>query len=108
MPTSGDFGGRGNRERESMKIRLLFAYNKCFRRHCQARGGGRGYRTAAGTAALRLRRRLLCRLLQQLGIPGGIYLQRPELRHAPILTGLFVLPFAWEGEAGDPSPFVGG
>src|SRR5207302_7182425 len=40
MPTSGDFCGRGNREREPMRIRLLFANNKCFRRHCQARDAG--------------------------------------------------------------------
>src|SRR5207302_3454352 len=81
MPTSGDFCGRGNRERESMRIRLLFANNKCFRRHCQARDAAEdAHRAAAGTAALRLRSRLLSRLLKQLGVHCRIEFQRRELR----------------------------
>src|SRR5260370_37665937 len=101
MPTSGDFGGRGNRERESMKIRLLFAYNKCFRRHCQARGGGRRYRTTAGTAALRVRSRVLCGLLKQLGIHGGLYFQSRELAAARSRAVLFVVPDGGKGQDAD-------
>src|SRR5258708_1580059 len=43
MPTSGDFGGRGNKGRESMRIRVLFAYDRIFPGRCQEENwiGGR-------------------------------------------------------------------